>query len=103
MEYAAARLVRPDDVVICNRKAWFSMRAHASLVYVCNQPARGQFSMTVDLPTNQVGLLCLMPGDYDLVVKKIGGNWIKLPDAEIPGSAALNKTRYAADFYRRSN
>lgn len=103
LEYTAAQLVRPGDVVICNRKAWFSMRAHASLVYVCNQPARGQFSMTVDLPTNQVGLLCLMPGDYDLVVKKIGGHWIKLPDAEIPGSAALNKTRYAADFYRRSN
>jgi hypothetical protein len=103
LDYTVAHLVRPDDVVICDRKEWFPLRAHASLVYVCNQPARGEFSQTVDLPTNQVSLLCLFPNEYDLVVNKIGGNWQKLPASQVPGFEALQKTRYAADFYRRSN
>jgi hypothetical protein len=97
-----AAVVQTNDVVVCTRKIWFPVRAHARLVYACDLPARGDFSLTVNLPTNEVSLLCLFPEDYDPVMEKIGGHWSKLPDRDIPGLEALRQTRYAVNFYRRS-
>jgi hypothetical protein len=101
LDHAAATIVHPDDVVICSRQAWFALRPHARQVYCCDLPARGILPLTVDLPTNQVSLLCLFPEHYDDVTRAIGGRWRKIQAAECPDLTALSKTRYDMDFYRR--
>jgi hypothetical protein len=103
IENATASIVHSNDVVVCSLKAWFAIRSHAQLVYCCDLPARGVLSFTVNLPTNDVSLLCLFPQDYTNVVSALGGHWRKIPEAEIPNGEALAKTRYAVDFYRRSS
>ncbi len=100
-EAVAAHYVRPDDVIVCDRKFWFFVKSHARLVYLYNLPARGDFSRTADLPTNEVSLLGITPGSMEVVTGKLGTNWVKVPDAAIPGMAELRQTRYAVDFYRR--
>jgi 4-amino-4-deoxy-L-arabinose transferase-like glycosyltransferase len=101
IERAATARVRPDDVVVCSLKAWFAVRPHARLVYCCDLPSRGALEKTVDLPANRVSLLCLFPKDCDRVIRAVGGNWEKVPAGNSLEIAALGKTRYAADFYRR--
>jgi len=86
--------------VVCNYKAYFAIRPHAKLVYACELPARGVLSRQPDLPTNDVSLLCLIPEDLSSVTNLIGGRWKKLPP-DNSSAAALARTRYAVDFYRR--
>lgn len=101
LERTCQAMVHPEDVVVCSLKAWFSVRPHARLVYCCDLPARGEFSQTVDLPTNNISLLCLLPKDYENVVQAIGGRWQKIKIGEPVAAAALERTRYAVEFYRR--
>jgi hypothetical protein len=102
LDHAVAAIVHPDDVVICSRSAWFTVRPHARQVYCCDLPARGRLPLTVDLPTNNVSLLCLFPEHYDLVTRMIGGRWQRIDATECPVLPALAQTRYAVYFYRRA-
>ncbi|HEV2694990.1 MAG TPA: hypothetical protein VG347_19000 [Verrucomicrobiae bacterium] len=101
IEQAAAALVHPDDIIICSRSVWFAVRPRARQVYCCNLPARGALPLTVNLPTNNISLLCLFPEHYDDVIRAIGGRWQKIPSAECPVLPALATTIYNVDFYRR--
>jgi hypothetical protein len=103
MEHAAAAIVHPDDVVVCSMQAWFAVRPHARQVYCCDLIASGAFAYTIDLPTNRVSLLCLQSKDYTNVTRIVGGRWQKVPVGEPSVAAALEKTRYAMDFYRRTS
>ena len=103
LDRMAAKIVQSSDVVVCNYKAYFSVRPRAKLVYAYGLPARGDFTRTNDLPANEVTLLCLFPEDFQIVTNVIGGAWGKIPLNGNAEAEALAKTRYAVDFYRRNS
>jgi hypothetical protein len=103
LERVAARVMRPPDVVICEAKSYFALRPGTKLLYGFGFPARGEFRLITDLPTNDVSLLCLRPEDVAPVIQAIGGTWKKLDLRDVPGADALAQTRYAVDFYRRES
>jgi len=101
LEQVAQQVVQPSDVVVCTFNAYFAIRPKASLVYAVGLTSFGDFSQCKDLPTNQITLLCLTPRHFQQATGLIGGKWRKLPLDGIPQAEDLQKTRYAADFYRR--
>ncbi|MEP6668556.1 MAG: hypothetical protein ABJF10_05350 [Chthoniobacter sp.] len=102
IERAAAEMVRPNDVVLCNFKLYFAIRPHAQLVYANGLPARGDLAKVVDLPKDSISLLCLRPGEESEVFPIIGGSWKQVA---FPGNvaSALKETRYSANFFRRNS
>jgi hypothetical protein len=100
---AAKAVVRTNDVVICDYKAYFAIRPQARLVFAYGVTAFGDFTLIKNLPTNAVTLLALTPAEVTPVFQKVGGAWEKVPADKIPAATALGKTRYAVDFYRRSS
>jgi len=101
LERACASAVRADDRVICNYKAYFALRARVSLLYAIGLSAHGDFNAVADLPTNQISLLCLQPGELEVVTNRIGGQWRKVSLENPDMARELARTRYAIDFYRR--
>ena len=101
LERVAAQVARPEDVVVCEYKAYFALKSRTKLLYANGLMAHGDFGKTKDLPTNEITLLCLPASTYDSVTQIIGGKWKKVPLDGIPEAEALAKTRYAMDFYRR--
>jgi hypothetical protein len=102
LDQVSTQVARPDDVAIVNYKAYFALRPRTRLIYACRLTAQGDFSRIVDLPTNQVTLLCVFQADLADVTNRIGGQWSKVQIDQLPGAAALAGTRYAMDFYRRA-
>jgi hypothetical protein len=100
-EEIAASVVRSNDVVLCHFKVWFFIRPYARRVYCWDLPVRGRLDRAVDFPTNRISLLCVYPGDYESVIRTIGGQWEKVPLGKGPGIAAYEKSRYAVEYYRR--
>jgi len=103
MNRVAAQIALPSDIVVCDYKVYFSIRPRVKTVYAYGVTAGGDFSRTKNLPAGEITLLCLFPGDVGAVTHAIGGKWEKVLLEKIPEAAALGKTRYAADFYRRSS
>jgi hypothetical protein len=101
LDEAAAAMVKPSDIVVCQHKAYFAIRPRAQLVFALGLPARGEFGLIKDLPTNDLSLLCIFPEDLPKILPTIGGNWKKLDLANGPDARALARSRYAVDFYRR--
>ena len=101
IDRVAAQMLRPSDIVICSAKIYFAVRPHARSVYAIGITAGGDFSRTKNLPAQDISLLCLFPADVETVMQTVGGKWEKVPLDKIPEAAALAKTRYAVDFYRR--
>jgi hypothetical protein len=101
LEQVVARVARPSDVVVCDGKTYFALRPRTKLLYAYGLPARGEFRLITDLPTNAVSLLCLHPEDVPTVTQTLGGKWKKVELQGIPEAEALARTRYAVDFYRR--
>ena len=101
LEQVAARVARPSDVVVCDGKTYFALRPRTKRLYAYGLPARGEFRLIPDLPTNDVSLLCLHPEDVPTVTQTLGGSWKKVDLRGIPEADALARTRYAVDFYRR--
>jgi outer membrane protein assembly factor BamB len=66
-------------------------------------PARGEFRLIPDLPTNDISLLCLGPEHLATVTATVGGIWKKVALTNLPAADALARTRYAVDFYRRDD
>jgi hypothetical protein len=102
IERVASKVVQPSDVVLCDFKVYFAVRPRAVALWAIGLPAFGDLSLAKDLPTNEVSLLCVSPQTYDNAIKVVGGKWKKLPLTG-PEVDALNKTRYAVDFYRRDS
>jgi hypothetical protein len=100
IDQVAAKMVRPTDVVFCSYKVYYSVRPHARLVY-----AYGSFVVEFlkNFPAQDFSLLCLAPDEVDSAMKIVGGHWEKVPLEQMPEAAALGRTRYAVDFYRRSS
>lgn len=103
VDRVAAQVVRPPDIVVCSYKVYFSIRPRAKLVYAYGITAGGVFDKIKNLPAKDISLLCLFPGDVGPVTQAVGGKWDKVPLDKIPEAAALAKTRYAVDFYRRGS
>ena len=101
LEQVAAQVARPADVVVANFKTYFALRPRTKLLFGYGLTSVGEFTLIPDLPTNDISLLCLLPDELAPVTNVIGGNWKKVPLDNLPGAAALSKTRYAVDFYRR--
>ena len=101
LKSVAAQVVKSNDVVICNFKAYFAVRPHAQLVYCSGLSAMGELRFAKDLPTNEVSLLCLFPTNLPAVVPVVGGKWKQVSMDNIPEAAALAQTRYGVSFYRR--
>ncbi len=101
LERVAARVVRPNDVVICQCKTYFAIRPHAQLVFCTGLSAMGGFDQIKDLPTNDVSLICLFPTNVAQITGIAGGKWKKVDVSNIPEAEALSKSRYAVSFYRR--
>jgi hypothetical protein len=101
LERVTKQVVQPSDIVLCNFKAYFAIRPRAAEVWAMGLPAFGDLRYVKDMPTNNISLLCVSPENFDEAAKTVGGKWKKLTltgaDAE-----ALGKSRYALDFYRRS-
>ena len=103
LEQVAKAVVRDNDEVIGDYKAYFALKPRCKLLYTFGMNAYGDFSQITDLPTNDISLLCLLPEDVDSVTNAIGGAWTKVPLDNVPGADALTKTpRYAVEFYRRA-
>lgn len=98
---AAQGVAQPADIALVDRLAYFAVRPRVQLIYAYGISARGDFSLTVDFPTNQVSLLCLKPGEIAEITNRIGGNWEKIPSDKIPDAEAMAQTRYAMEFFRR--
>jgi len=103
LERVAARIARPEDVVVCEFRTYFALRPRTKLLYAYGLAAGGLFSKTKDLPVNEITLLCLPASTFESVTQIIGGKWKKVPLDGIPEAEALAKTRYAVDFYRRDS
>ena len=101
LEKVAAKVMRTNDVVICNFKTYFAVRPHAQLVFCSGLSAMGELRFIKDLPTNDVSLLCLFPTNLPVIVPWVGGKWKQVPLDDIPEAAALSRTRYGVSFYRR--
>jgi hypothetical protein len=101
LDEAAAHIARPEDIAVCDYKAYFALKPVTKLLYGYGLPARGEFRLITDLPTNDVSLFCLHPENLSNVVQTVGGSWQKIDLHNVPGGDALAGTRYAVDFYRR--
>jgi hypothetical protein len=101
LQEVATHVARPAGVAVCDFKTYFALRPGIRLLYGYGLPARGEFRLITDLPTNDVALLCLRPESVSNVIATVGGAWKKIDLHTIPGGDALAGTRYAVDFYRR--
>jgi hypothetical protein len=101
LEKVAAQVVKSNDVVVCQFKAYFAVRPHAQLVFCSGLSAMGEMRFIKDLPTNDISLLVLFPTNLPAIQPIVGGKWKQVPMDNIPEAAALAQTRYGVNFYRR--
>jgi hypothetical protein len=101
LEQVAARVVQPSDIVLCQCKTYFAIRPRAQLVFCSGLSAMGELQFIKDFPTNQISLICLYPTNIADITAIVGGKWKKLALDDVPEAAALSRTRYAVNFYRR--
>jgi len=102
MEAVVKPEVKPSDGVVCTRRAYFTVRPLARLVYCEDMVARGAFPLTPNFPRDEITLLLLPPGDFAVVTNLTGANWEKqMPRASAEIVAAMNRTRFAVEIWRR--
>lgn len=102
LQQVVAQIAKPADAVVGSFKTYFVLKPRVKIFYAYGLPARGDLSTTPAVPTNEFTLLCVFPDDFQAATNIIGGQWKKLSLDNVEGAAALAKTRYAVDFYRRA-